>query len=116
MMTTVLLTVTLVAIAANLGMAVADLRRADFVLANSASVGVPESWLVPLGLLKGAGAVGLLVGLLGAAPIGVAAAAGLTLFFVGAIATHVRARNYALAFPAGYLLLALGSLAFGVGQ
>lgn len=115
-MSTVLFTVTVVAVAANLAMAVADLRRADFVLANSAGVGVPESWLVPLGLLKGAGAVGLLVGLLGAAPVGVAAAAGLTLFFVGAIVTHLRARNYALAFPVGFLLLAVGSLTFALGR
>jgi DoxX-like family len=102
--------VTIVAIAATAFVAVADLVRAQFVLANSASVGVPESWLTTLGLLKGAGAVGLLLGLLGVPLVGPAAAIGLTLFFVGAIVTHLRAHNYALHFPGAYLLLACSSL------
>jgi DoxX-like family len=106
--------VTVAAIAANGFMAVADLGRARFVLANSASVGVPESWLTPLGLAKGAGAVGLAIGLAGIEPVGAAAALGLVLFFVGAIVTHVRADNLDLAFPAGYLALAAGSLALGL--
>ena len=50
-------------IAANLAIAVADLTRARFVLANSAEVHVPQSWLPRLAALKVAGAVGLLVGL-----------------------------------------------------
>jgi hypothetical protein len=102
--------VTVLAVLANAGMAVADLLRARFVLANSAAVGVPESWLTALGLLKGAGALGLVLGLLGVPVVGAAAALGLTLFFVGAVATHLRARNYALAYPLAYLALALGSL------
>ena len=37
--------------------------------------------------------------------------AGLVLFFIGALATHVRARVlYNLAFPGFYLALAIGSL------
>ncbi|NKY97011.1 DoxX family protein [Nocardiopsis alborubida] len=109
-MNAVYVLVTVLAVLANGGMAVADLLRARFVLANSAAVGVPESWLTALGLLKGAGALGLLLGLLGVPVIGAAAALGLTLFFVGAVATHLRARNYALAYPLVYLALALGSL------
>lgn len=109
-MNTAYVLVTVLAILANGGMAVADLLRARFVLANSAAVGVPESWLTVLGLLKGAGALGLLLGLLGVPVIGAAAALGLTLFFVGAVVTHLRARNYALAYPLAYLALALGSL------
>lgn len=49
--------VTLVTVVAVGGIAVADLVRAPFVLANSRGVGVPASWLTPLGLVKGAGAV-----------------------------------------------------------
>ncbi|WP_435111114.1 DoxX family protein [Nocardiopsis synnemataformans] len=109
-MNAVYVLVTVLAILANGGMAVADLLRARFVLANSAAVGVPESWLTALGLLKGAGALGLLLGLLGVPVVGAAAALGLTLFFVGAVVTHLRARNYALAYPLVYLALALGSL------
>lgn len=106
--------VTIVAIAANAFIATADLVRAEFVLANSAAVGVPESWLTPLGLLKAAGAAGLLLGLLGLPLTGGAAAVGLTLFFVGAVITHLWGRNYALAFPAGFLLLAASALALNV--
>ncbi|WP_438489760.1 DoxX family protein [Streptomyces sp. S186] len=103
--------VTGIAIVANGGMAVADLARARFVLANSAAVGVPRSWLPWLGGLKGAGAAGLLAGILGAHVLGVAAAVGLVLFFVGAVVAHVRVRAYAtLAGPAGYLGLAVASL------
>jgi hypothetical protein len=69
-----------------------------------------------LGLLKAAGAVGLLFGLLGVPFIGTAAAGGLVLFFVGAVLTHFRAGDYSpsVGFPALYLLLAAASLALGL--
>ena len=103
------------AIVANAGIAVADLLRARFVLANSAEVGVPASWLPWLAGLKAAGAAGLLAGLLGAGPLGTAAAAGLVLFFVGALAAHVRARVFHnIAFPLGYLALNTAALVRGV--
>jgi hypothetical protein len=103
--------VTVVAVVADAGIAVADLKRAPFVLANSAEVEVPESWLPGLALLKAAGAAGLLAGLLGVRPLGVAAAAGLVLFFVGALAAHIRARVFHnIAFPAGYLALNMAAL------
>jgi hypothetical protein len=108
-MHTAYVVVTLLAVVANVGIAVADLLRARFVLANSASVGVPESWLVPLGLVKAAGAAGLLLGLLGVPLIGTVAGACLVLFFVGAVLTHLRARNYALGFPGAFLVLAAGA-------
>jgi hypothetical protein len=108
--------VTVVAILANAFAAAADVTRARFVLDNSASVGVPLSWLTPLGLLKAAGAAGLLLGLLGVPAIGTAAATGLVLFFVGALVTHLRAGDHsaALAFPASFLLLAVAALASSV--
>ncbi|MEV5815338.1 DoxX family protein [Streptomyces mutabilis] len=105
-MSTAHVIVTVVAVIANAGIALADLMRARFVLANSAEVEVPASWLPGLAALKAAGAAGLLVGLLGVRPLGVAAAAGLVLFFVGAVAAHVRARVFHnIAFPIGYLAL-----------
>ncbi|MFD5287673.1 MULTISPECIES: DoxX family protein [Streptomyces] len=104
-------TVTVVAVVADAGIAVADLRRARFVLANSAEVAVPASWLPGLALLKAAGAAGLLAGLLGFRPLGIAAAVGLVLFFVGALVAHVRARVFHnIAFPAGYLALNAAAL------
>jgi len=76
-------------------------------------LGVPDSWLTPLGVLKAAGALGLLVGI-GIPWIGTAAAVGLTLFFVGALITHVRARDYSFGFPLMFLLLAVAALLFGL--
>ncbi|PRX96720.1 DoxX family protein [Allonocardiopsis opalescens] len=105
------LVVTVLTIAANAGIAAADLARAPFVMANSAEVGVPPSWVPPLAVLKAAGAAGLLLGLFGLRLVGIAAATGLVLFFVGAVAVHVRARVFHnIAFPGGFLLLAVGSL------
>lgn len=103
--------VTLIAIAVNGLIAAADFFRVKFVLNNSAKVGVPESWLPMLGSLKAAGALGLLLGLIGVPLIGALAAIGLILFFVGAIVTHLRAREYpSLSFPGAYLLLAVAAL------
>jgi DoxX-like family len=68
-----------------------------------------------LAALKGAGAAGLLLGLLGLRPLGIAAAIGLVLFFTGALATHVRARAFRnIAFPGAYLALAIASAALAV--
>lgn len=103
--------VTICTIAVNGFAAVADFSRARFVLATMAEVHVPEPWLPLLGALKAAGAVGLLVGLVWLRPIGIAAAIGLVLFFIGAIATHVRAGVlYNVAFPGFFLTLAVASL------
>ncbi|OIV35555.1 hypothetical protein BIV57_20745 [Mangrovactinospora gilvigrisea] len=110
---TALLVTTLLTAAANTAVAVADLARARFVLANSAEVGVPLSWLPRLAALKLAGAAGLLLGLAAPVlrPLGIAAACGLVLLYTGAVITHLRARVlYNLAFPGGYLVLAAGSL------
>lgn len=107
--------VTIVTILANAGIVIADLARADFVLANSAQLGVPQSSLPVLAMLKGAGAVGLLLGLLGARIIGAAAAVGLVAFFAGAMVVHLRARVfYNLAFPGTYLALAIASLTLAI--
>jgi hypothetical protein len=65
--------------------------------------------MTPLGLLKAAGALGLLVGVV-VPPIGIAAAAGLVLFFVGAIITHLRARFYSLTLSISVLTLAVAAL------
>ena len=76
-----------------------------------AKAGVPESWMTTLGILKAAGAVGLLVGI-GVPVIGMAAAIGLIVFFVGAIITHLRGRDYSLGPAFVFLLLAVAALAF----
>jgi DoxX-like family len=116
-MHTAYLVVTLTTAVATAGIAVADLVPARFVLANSAEVGVPRSWLPALAAAKLAGALGLVAGLLGLAPLGIAAAVGLVLFFVGAVATHLRARVlYNIAFPGAYLFLSAATLALMVAR
>lgn len=62
------------------------------VVAEYARVGVPEERLDLLALLLLAGAVGLVAGLVWA-PIGIAAAASLAVYFLAAIVAHVRARE-----------------------
>ncbi len=109
-MFTAYVVVTLMAIAANAFAATADFMRLKFVLITAAKVGVPESWLTMLGILKAAGALGLLLGVIGVPLIGTAAAAGLILYFVGAIITHLRARDYSLGPAAAFLLLAVAAL------
>ncbi|MFD4236024.1 DoxX family protein [Streptomyces sp. NPDC058542] len=115
-MTSVLLIATVTCAVANVSVAVADYVRAPFVRANSAEVHVPP-WAVPyLATLKLAGAVGLVVGLLGVHRLGLAAAIGLTVFFVGAVLVHVRTRVFHnIAFPGVYLLLAIAGTGFFAG-
>ena len=97
--------------ATNTYAAAVDFRRPQWVIDNITKWGGRRSWLFPLGVLKAAGALGLLVGI-GVPLIGIAAAVGLVLFFVGAIAVVIRAGWYShLPWPATYLLLAIGSLA-----
>jgi hypothetical protein len=85
------------------------------VLANMDRAGVPRTWLPTLAGLRALGALGLVVGL-GVPALGTAAAVGVVLYFVGAIITHLRARWYAIGYPATYLLLAAGSLVLGLAS
>ncbi|WP_414937323.1 DoxX family protein [Amycolatopsis sp. cmx-11-51] len=111
------LTLAILTIVINAGIAAADFARVSFVLRNSAEVDVPPSWISPLASLKAAGAAGLLLGLLGVPYLGTAAAVGLVLFYVGAVSTHVRARVlYNIAFPAGFLTLAVATLVLDLAR
>lgn len=114
-MTTALFVTTIVCIAANALISVADYVKAGFVLKNSAEVHVPASVLPYLATLKLAGAVGLVLGLTVVPWLGVAAGIGLILFFIGAVVAHIRAHVfYNVAFPCLYLLLAVASAAYMV--
>jgi hypothetical protein len=98
-------------IVANAAVAIGGAARADFVVKNAEEVGVPRSWVPTLAALKAAGAIGILLGILGVPVIGTAAAAGLALFFIVAVSAHVRAHVlYNIAFPGFYLALAVASL------
>jgi hypothetical protein len=112
-MFTAYVVVTLLAIAANAFSGVAALVHFKPILPGMAKAGVPESWLTfPIGTLKTAGALGLLLGLIGVPLIGTAAAIGLVLFFVCAIQTHLLARDYSPQFglAIGFLLLNVAAL------
>jgi DoxX-like family len=107
--------VTVLAAAATIYAATNDFTRPAWLLTGMSKLGVPESWLPILGILKAAGALGLLVGL--SMPlIGIAAAAGLTVFFFGAVITHLRARDYSFGrgVPVMFLLIAVAALVLGV--
>src|SRR5438552_12145650 len=91
--------VTVLASVANAFAATLDFVRYKQVSIAMAKAGVPESWMTMLGILKAAGALGLLVGI-GVSLIGTAAAVGLILFFVGAI-NHPPACRRLLVRPGG---------------
>ena len=101
--------VTVLASAANIFSATLDFIRFKQVLINMQKAGVSESWITTLGILKADGAVGLLIGI-GVPLIGTAAATGLTLFFLGAIITHLRARDYSFGLAVVFLLLVVAAL------
>ncbi|MET7365861.1 DoxX family protein [Streptomyces sp. NPDC005566] len=93
--------------------AVLTFTRNEAVTASMAKVGVPDSWFPRLAVLKAAGAAGLLVGL--AVPfIGSAAAVGVVLYFIGAVITHVRAKDFEIAAPVILTLLAGAALVLRV--
>jgi len=111
------LAVTGVAVAANAFSGIAAILHFKPILPGMAKAGVPESWLTfPIGTLKTAGAIGLLLSLIGVPLIGTAAAIGLVLFFVCALYTHVRASDYSPQFglAIGFLLIAVASLVLGL--
>jgi len=109
--------ITAVTIAANAWATAVDIAQPRWLLATMAEVGVPRSCLPPLGALKAAGLVGLVLGLLGLRPLGIAAAIGLVLFFAGALTAHVRARVFHnIAVPGAYFALAAAALALAIAR
>lgn len=101
-----------IALVANGFSGIAALFRLPAILPGMAKAAVPQSWLIfPIGTAKTAGALGLMAGPVWP-PVGWAAAAGLVLFFVCAICTHVLARDYSAQFALaiGFLALITGPL------
>jgi uncharacterized membrane protein YphA (DoxX/SURF4 family) len=74
------------------------------------TVGVPLKYLPVLAALEFAGALGLVVGMFSPA-LGVAAGVGLTLYFVGAVVSHLRVGDIKGVGPAAFMLVvAVGAL------
>lgn len=107
-------TVALVTIALNGFSAFAAMTRLEPIMRSLGPAlgraGVSESWLVfPIGALKAAGALGLTLGLLGVPLIGTAAAAGLILYFVCALFTHLRVYDFVPQFYLAIVFLGLAA-------
>lgn len=111
-MHTAYLVVTMIAIGIDGFSGVSALVHFAPIIPPMQRAGVPLSWLTfPIGTLKVLGTVGLVVGLWVPA-IGIAAAAGLTVFFICAVYTHVLANDISAQFAFAGCLLALNSAAF----
>jgi hypothetical protein len=101
----VVLAVLLVAAAAR------KLTHSPEVVESYRLAGVPEERLNLLALVLIAGGAGLLLGVIWA-PIGIAAAIGVVVYFVGAIASHLRAGDAAhLPTPIALEAIAIATLA-----
>ncbi len=86
------------------------LTRDEKVTAGLQRANVPLNWFPPLAALEIAGAVGLVAGIW-LAPLGVAAAIGVVLYFVGAVVAHLRAGDAkGLNAPLPLLLFAVAAL------
>ena len=85
--------------------AIGKIKRIPGAIEAIAHVGVKEKQYNQLALLEILGSLGLLVGIW-IKPIGVAAAFGITLYFVGALLAHLRIKDkFSKMFPALFLLL-----------
>jgi hypothetical protein len=98
----------LVLIASGRGKLVRDQR----IVESLTAVGVRPSWYPYLAACEFAGVLGLLVGLV-VAPLGIAAAIGVALYFVGAVIAHLRARDVkGLGLPLALFAVAVLALVF----
>jgi len=87
---------------------------ADYVAAVADRVRVDRRWMVPLGVLLACGAVGLVAGL-AATALGLAAATGLVVYFIGALGAHLRVGDRQFGGAVFFLVLALSAFATNVG-
>jgi hypothetical protein len=92
-----------------LGSAAGKLARAKQVVDSITGVGVPLKYFPALAACEAAGAVGLIVGIWWA-PLGIAAAIGVVLYFIGAIGAHIRAHDLK-GLPPAVVLLIVGAVA-----
>jgi hypothetical protein len=103
------LVITILAALANGYAAALNFVGAESVTLVADRVQVSRAWMVPLGALLAAGAVGLLTGF--AVPaLGAAAAVGLVLYFICAVSAHLRVRDRQVGGAVFFLLLAVATL------
>jgi SNF family Na+-dependent transporter len=104
---------TVLAALANGYAAALNFLGADSVKMVADRVQVSRAWMVPLGTVLASGAVGLLTGFVVPA-LGTAAATGLVLYFLCAVAAHVRVRDRQIGGAVFFLLLAAAALTTNV--
>jgi hypothetical protein len=101
--------ITIIAASMNGYAAVLNFVGAESVKVVADRVQVSRDWMIPLGCLLAAGAIGLLLGF--AVPaLGYGAATGLLLYFLGAIGAHVRVGDRGLGGPVFFLIIAVSAL------
>lgn len=106
--------VTILAVLANGYAAVLNFVGAESVKVVADKVQVPRRWMIPFGILLASGALGLLIGF--AVPVlGTTAAAGLVLYFTGALGAHLRVRDPGIGGAVSFLVLAVAALTTGLG-
>jgi DoxX-like family len=100
----------------NVGTATAKIRGLEPAASGLITAGVPTTWFVPLAILNLAGAGGLLIGI-GWRPLGIAAATGLFLYFLGALGFHLRAKDLkGMPMPTVFTVLSVAALVLGVAS
>ena len=94
---------------------IAKLRRDPHVVhVIHDTVGVPMKYLPHLAACEIAGALGLVAGIWWV-PLGVASGAGLVIYFVGAVVSHLRVGDFKGIGPAAFILvIAVGALALRI--
>lgn len=103
------LAVTILASVLNGTAAILYLIGHDYPQAQADMKGVPQSWIPLLGAALATGSVGLLAGF--AVPLlGTLAAAGLVLYFLGALGAHLRVGSRQLVGGATFFALAVAAL------
>lgn len=108
------ITITIVAAFANAYAASMNFVGAESVKAVADKVQVSPRWMIPFGVLLGCGALGLLIGF--AVPaLGIAAATGLTVYFICALGAHLRVQDPGVGGAISFLVLAVAALIAGIG-
>lgn len=92
-----------------LGSALADFKKDPRIVESLTHLGVPVERIPLLGIVKLLGIGGIIIGFW-VQPLGVAAAIGLSLYFLIAIAMHVRAKETFKQFAPAFLLFVLSVL------
>jgi hypothetical protein len=114
-MCTIYVVVVVLAALANSVAAALNFVGAASVKATADRLRVSRTWMIPFGMLLAAGAVGLVSGF--AVPVlGEAAAIGLVLYFVCALAAHARAHDRNIGGAVTFLVLAVAALIAEVGR